>query len=217
MPYTSYYPGGWQDSPATTTPIIAASLQNIETGITNATTGVMRANQLQPSDHGWIAWPFAPYNIRATDIPVLTSGTVYVVKIPVASACTITNIVYYVNQAATTLTASENLAALYSGTKSLLSPTGDLTASYGTTGLYTSALNVPQAVAAGYVYAAFYYVASGTALGLGKGDAPSAIVNGGLTAANAVCASADTGRTTTMPPILVSITAFNGAIWAAVS
>jgi Pectate lyase superfamily protein len=38
MPYTPYYPGGWQNSPTTSTPIIAAALQNIETGVQNAWT-----------------------------------------------------------------------------------------------------------------------------------------------------------------------------------
>ena len=36
MPYVPYYPAGWTDSPAQTTPIVAASLQNIENGLTAA-------------------------------------------------------------------------------------------------------------------------------------------------------------------------------------
>ena len=36
MPYTPYYPGGWQNSPSTSTPVIAAALQNMENGITYA-------------------------------------------------------------------------------------------------------------------------------------------------------------------------------------
>ena len=36
MPYSPFYPGGWLNLPTTTTPIVAAALQNIETGVVNA-------------------------------------------------------------------------------------------------------------------------------------------------------------------------------------
>ena len=37
MTYTPYYPAGWDDSPNTSTPIIAAALDNMESGIGAAT------------------------------------------------------------------------------------------------------------------------------------------------------------------------------------
>ena len=43
MTYTPYYPGGWHDSPSAATPITAAALQNIETGV-GAVTTVAAAN-----------------------------------------------------------------------------------------------------------------------------------------------------------------------------
>lgn len=42
MPYTPYY-AAWEDDPSTDTPITAAALQNIETGVTNATTAAEAA------------------------------------------------------------------------------------------------------------------------------------------------------------------------------
>lgn len=36
MSYTEYYAGGWRDSPSTATPITAAALENMETGIASA-------------------------------------------------------------------------------------------------------------------------------------------------------------------------------------
>lgn len=39
MSYTPYYPGGWKDWPDASTPITAAALQNMESGITNAGGG----------------------------------------------------------------------------------------------------------------------------------------------------------------------------------
>lgn len=46
MIYTPYYPGGWNDSPSTSTPIVAAALNNIESGIEAASTGVANVDTL---------------------------------------------------------------------------------------------------------------------------------------------------------------------------
>lgn len=180
--------------------------------------GALAANQLGPADHGLIAWSIPPYHIRGSDnTTTMAPGVLTVVKIPIPYATTITNIVYFLVAAGTSLTSGQNLAGLFSGTGNLLSPTGDQTVNFGNASLTkVAALTTPQPVAAGYVFAVFVFNGTGSAPALAKGDATT-LANVNLSAANSLFATANTGVTTTLPSTLGTLTALGAAPFAAVS
>ena len=92
MAYSKYYPGGWEDSPSTKTPIKAAALNNMETGITNAhalldtkpakiVSGASAVTVSVPANstvHRWYAFangsPNATFNVAPRVFVQLTGG-----------------------------------------------------------------------------------------------------------------------------------------------
>jgi hypothetical protein len=172
--------------------------------------------QLSPVDHGLIAWNFAPYNIRSSDKIALAAGTLSVAKIPVPAG-TISKIGFFVAQAGTVLTAGQNFGALFGPTGTLLSSTADLTTDFGTSASYLVSLASSQPVAAGYVYAGFFFNGTGTAVALGAGDAPSGLLNFNLSNATSLWATANTGLTTAMPGTLGPLSSVSDGIWVCVA
>lgn len=168
----------------------------------------------QPTDHGMIAWPYDP-SAAASTTALATAGTVYLVKVHVPVASSVTNIITQVTTAGSTLTAGQCFAGIYQG-GTLLGTTADQATAWASTGVKTMALaGGPIAVAAGDVYIAFVFNGTtGPTLPRGNGNA---LINAGLTAANSRYATADTGVTTTLPSTLGTRTALSVSYWAGLS
>ncbi len=171
-------------------------------------------NTLSASDYGFIAWNY-PWWAAGTAFLLATAGLVYICKIAIPTATTITNLHLHVSTAGSGLTTGQNWAGLYNSSKTLLSATGDQTTPWSSTGAKTMALTTPQAVQAGTHYIAI--VANGTTLPTVYRNASSAAVNGINNAANSNWATADTGVTTALPNTLGAFTAFSTTIAVAVS
>lgn len=172
--------------------------------------------ELGPTDHSFIAWNYPPYAATGTSL-LTTAGTLYLCRVPVPTAGTITNITIYLSAAGSGLVSGQNFAALYSSAGALLSATADQTTAWASGGNKTMALSAAQAVSAGYVYVGFY--ANGTTLPTLFRSVSGGIINAGLAAASsnwATCANG-TGLTTAMPATTGTLTAYTIGFWAAVS
>lgn len=164
------------------------------------------SNVLNHADYAMLAWNM-PWWAATTSTILPTAGLVHVTKVPIPRAMTITNVEFFLATAGSSLTSGQNFAALYSSAKTLLSATADQTTAWQSSGRKTMALTAAQAVAAGHVYVAFF--ANGSTLPTPSRIASSAIINAGLSADNAHFATADTGRTTSMPSSLGAFTALS--------
>lgn len=176
---------------------------------------VKSRSSLEPSDHGLIGWSMDPAAAVNTQI-VTTAGLVHVAKIFLREPALVTNILFFITTAGATLTANQCLAGLYqNGT--LIGSTGNQATAWAGTGLITMALTGgPFAVAAGNVYAAWYYNGT-TAPTLSRGAGTTGLVNAGFAAASSRFGTADTGRTTSLPATLGTVAANNVAWWVALS
>lgn len=173
-------------------------------------------SEMQPSDHGYLTWTYDPSLAAAATI-VGNGGTLYVVKLKLAAAATVSNIVMEVSTAGATLTSGQNFAALYSSAKALLSATATQHTAWASTGLKTMALTTPQTVSAGTVYACFWCVGS-TLPTFTRATALNAVQpNAGLSAADSRWSTADSGLTTTAPATIGSQSAASAAYWVALS
>jgi hypothetical protein len=181
------------------------------------------ASQLTPANYSIKAWNFAPFNIRSSDHTVTpASGTLNISLLEIPVACTVTNIIYGVVQAGTSLTSANNFCALFYGPAGatpygLLSATADQTSNFeaaaGT--IVTAALTAPQSVAAGTYYVGWYFKqSSGTIPVLAYGD--TFLANLGLSSPY-VSASANTGLSTAMPSTIGTQTAVTYVYWFGLS
>lgn len=168
------------------------------------------------SDNGFISWACDPSLITAGTL-MASSGLVYVVRLPIRAATTITNVLLYVATSGSGLVANQCLAGLYQG-GTLLSTTADQSTSWNSTGLKTMALGSAQAVTAGTVQVAFFANQSAGAMPTlaRAANFAAGIANLGVGTAYRF-ASADTGRTTSLPATLGTMTSSAIAFWAAVS
>lgn len=181
------------------------------TGNAGAASIIARADHTHPSsglDHasyGLLAWN-TPWWVAGTGTILPTAGLVNVAKIIIPRAMTITNLEMHVNPVGSGLTSGQNFAGLYNASKQLLSATGDMTTLWTVTnGRKTMPLSVAQPVAAGTYYIAWYWN-GGTAPTFLRGIGTT-IANSGLAAADSHWATADTGRTTSLPSTLGAFTA----------
>ncbi|MGA4942140.1 hypothetical protein [Streptomyces cinereoruber] len=102
-----------------------------------------------PTDQGLISWTFDPAtNITAQS--ALTSGQLYMVRLAVRSAATVSTVVVPVGTAGSSLTAGQSLVGLYSSTGTLLAQSADQSASWTSTGAKSVPLASPVSVTAGY-------------------------------------------------------------------
>ncbi|TXS16344.1 hypothetical protein EAO70_12970 [Streptomyces sp. adm13(2018)] len=181
------------------------------------TIALEAANATRPADSSLKAWTFDP----ATNLvaQVLTTGLLEMVKLPIRTATTITNIVAAISTAGSGLTASQNWAGLYSSAGTLLSQTADQTTAWASTGVKVMPLAAPQVVAAGTYYVAFVsngttppQMPRGSSLGIGAD-----LLNLGLTAATARYATAGTVTALPASVTMASRTTAGRAWWVAVS
>ena len=167
------------------------------------------------SDYGLLAYNYDPCTIGSGQA-LGASGTLYVMKLRTPIPLSVTNVHAHVQTAGATLTAGQNFAALYDGSKALLGQSADQSTAWTSTGFKTMALTGgAKSVPAGYFYIALW--SNGTTRpAFGRAGSVAAI-NLGLTAANARWASANTGQTTTAPATLGTFTAQTQSYWAGVS
>lgn len=105
---------------------------------------------VSPAVQGLIAWNFD--SEAASGTFAHASGTLYLHKIYVPVAATITNILLAVTTAGATLTAGQNLVGLYDSGGNRVAVSVDQAAAWVTTGSKVCALTAPYAAAAGTYY-----------------------------------------------------------------
>lgn len=127
----------------------------------------------QAQDHGLIGWTQDPAGVNA-DGAVSTTGVVYLSKILVRQASTISNLICTVQTAGSGLTAGQNWIGLYGPTGTKLAEAG-MDSDFTSIGTKTKAIT-PQVVAAGHVYLAL----------LTNGTTPPRFLYGNGTSASAL-------------------------------
>ncbi|MFF3558980.1 hypothetical protein ACFYXS_02910 [Streptomyces sp. NPDC002574] len=186
-------------------------------GLTVAGTPMAQPNIQLPTDHGAIAW---------TTDPAITTGTsnaangfVYLARMPIRTATTITKVWWDQTTGPTTPTAGQSFAGLYSTAGTLLSSV-NIDGKTGN-GVQNATLDAAQAVSAGYVWMALMFNAA----------TPPVLMRGGgqTAAANVFNQTAATyrwavnGTTTGLTALPSSITPASNsqtgviAFWAALS
>ena len=170
---------------------------------------------VEPGDHGLLSWNMDPIICQSTSTPLGANGTCYVQKLRIDKRVAVTNLHAWVLTAGATLTASQCLAGLYDGSKNQVGVTGDQSAVWNSTGFKTMALTGgPFNCDPGFYYVVL--MANGTtrpAFLRATGNAH----NANLAAASSRWATADTGRTTTLPATLAAFTAAANPYWVALS
>lgn len=157
-----------------------------------------------PQEQGLITWTYSP--TAATQSAVLaTAGTLYTFKMHMPTPASVTNIVVVLTAGGSSLTAGQCFGALYQNGQ-LLAQTADQATAWATSGRKTMALTGgPISVAAGDVVAVLWFNGTtGPAIRGGPPDTTAA--NTMLTTANFRFGVADTGRTTTAPGTLGTVT-----------
>jgi hypothetical protein len=182
------------------------------TSIASPDTG---AGYFRPEDHGLINWSFDPALAVNSSTPLATAGTVYVNKLWVPRSVSVTNIVTFLTTGGSVLTAGQCFVALYQG-GTLKGVSADQAAAWATNGLKTAAIvGGPVALDQGAAYVAMWFNGTTGPAPL-RGNSASA-VNLNLAATASRFGTADTGRTTTAPSPLGTISAAVNAYWVALS
>lgn len=174
----------------------------------------------QPEDAGLIAWNWDPG--MASNNTQVTGGTLYLARVVLRYATTITNLSIIVNTAATTATANQNFLLLYDSGGTLRGQTaaGAIDTATQSSGYLKQAMASTYVAPPGMYWVGAYFNAS-TQLKLtrGSGDGGTAW-NVGLSGSNMWWAANGTGLTTTPPSSITTSSNTNtGAIpfWAALS
>lgn len=155
-----------------------------------------------PDDHNLITWTMDPALTQAGTI--LTSGVLYLARMKLPEASTVTNIIASVTTGGASLTASQNFAALYTSTGTRIAITADQSASWTGSGAKTMALaGGPYTLSAGTYYGAL--LANGTTppTFLRAHGVSTSTLNIGLTAAAG--RSLTSGTSQTSPPASVTL------------
>lgn len=176
------------------------------------------AGEWAPADLGFIAWAFDPVNYQSGSLlsAGAVAGKLVVVRLRTPAAL-VTNIVINVTTAGATLTSGQNFAGLYQN-GALVGTTADQSVAWVSATVKTMALSGgPFAVGAGDVYAAFFFNGTTSPTLQRAGSNQAAISLGTAATASRFGTTTDTGRTTTMPATLGTISAVVNSYWAALS
>lgn len=167
-------------------------------------------------DAGWLYQAFDMAACSGTSS--MTSGTLYLTRVNIREACTITSLVWSQNNSASGITAGQNFIGLYSSAGTLLGQAA-LDSPMASSGAHALAMSGgPVAVAAGYVWVAMLVNAT-TTPSLFRGLSTAGNSNIGLTAAQSRWAVNGTGLTALPSSITPSSNSSSGTIsaWNAVS
>lgn len=148
-----------------------------------------------PGDSGLLEWNFDPAGASATGV-ICVTNKVALARINVRTPITVSNVIFNVNTVASSLTANQNFAGIYSSAGALLgsSAAGSLDSKVTSTGVITQALASPVACGPGFYWVALMF--NGTTPPI-VATAPNSLVNAntGLTAAFYRWATNGTGTT----------------------
>lgn len=131
----------------------------------------------RPDDQGFISWAYDPVTVGATTIQ-LTSGTIYLARLSIRRAASISTLWLNVGTAASGVTSGQTFAGLVGPTGTVLTTAGAATA-IGSTGVRSIAIT-PQTVAQGYCWVALLFVA--TTMPFLTSTATGSVLNANLTA-----------------------------------
>jgi len=169
-----------------------------------------------PSDNGFLS-AVTPPELATSGSGALTAGTVYLVKLPVRSAFTMTTIWYRVSTLGSGAS-SGSFVGVYNSSGSLLSSSSDIGANLVATGVYSTALTSAQALTAGtFVWIAFLENLAVTQAQLNSfAAASSALVNSNLTRTTFRTATLITGGQTSLPASFTPSTAITNSSTAGI-
>ena len=178
----------------------------------------VKASTPLAEDQNLIAWTYDP--LQAVGFTSTSPGTLALMRVIVRKASTITNAVYAVTSAGTSLTAGENWVGLYNFSGTLVAQTADQTTAMSGTGIITAPWTSPYAAAAGNYWLAILNNGSSTPSYARMGaNSLSDLASVGLTAATRRFGAYGSGLTalpSTIAPASIGAVA-NGLFWAAVS
>jgi hypothetical protein len=169
-------------------------------------------------DYGAVAWTDDPTTLNGQTTTSPVAGTVYLVKLMVPVACTVTSIWLHVVTAGVGLTSGQCLAGLYSSAGALLQTSTDQSGTWNSTATKQMTIS-SQALPAGFCYVAQMQNFATSGARFHAGSNGIAAINFNLSAPNSRFAtdSTNTGRTTSLPATLGTLAASNNALWAALS
>lgn len=181
---------------------------------------------LQPVDFSYLDWTWDP-QLATSSGTVPTSGTVYAIKLRVRTLDPINH--FYVYVGATGTTPSNVLGAVYDGTNTAVAGASASIVpatfnSVGTADFALASTFTPTTIGDWFWFAFFVNGATGPSLIRTNNSGVASIGNAGLTGTNPAspaaairCGSANTGRTTTMPTTIGTLTAIAQQWWVAYS
>ena len=159
-----------------------------------------------PEDSGYLEWNFDPSVAVGTQTPLPTNGGVYLIRVNIRVARSVTNVIVYLGTLGGNLTSGENFAGLYDSSGNLIGSSADQTAIWntgGSTGLKTIALSGgPFAVSAGFADVALMsnWTSTGPAPSFGRAQNFNATIsNPGLSVTGARWATSASSGTTSLP------------------
>lgn len=168
-----------------------------------------------PSDHGLLAWTADPSTASSSATPA--AGTLFMVKMKLPTAATVTNMIFHLTAGGSVLTAGQSLAGLYNSSRQLLSGAADQAAAWASAGVKTVALTTPQTLSAGTYYVGFFSNGT-TPPTFRSGITASSASNIGLSTANSRFATADTSLTTALPSTTATLASGNfPSFWVGLS
>lgn len=174
-------------------------------------------NGYQAADYGLLAMNYDPVSTTGASTALNASGTVHVARLAFRRRLRVTSIVMYVQTAGVTLTSGQSFAGIYNAAGTLLSSTADQSTTWNsnTTPTKTMNLSAAQDCPPGYYDIAFFSVGTTRPAFLRTGADGN--TNLGLTGTDLRIATADTGRTTSLPATLgTKVTTNAVGYWVAV-
>lgn len=177
-----------------------------------------------PADLGMLAWNYDP--VTAGSGTATTSGTLYVLGVPVREQLSVTNVELYLSTLGASLTSGQNLVALFNSSGTQIGVSADQTSAWqtgGTTGPKIIPLvGGPYTLPAGLYYVAVLTVGSSTMPAFLRGglvNTAGAADGGHLTAANFRFATNGTSLSAMPSSLTLSSNSHTGAqqYWTALS
>jgi len=173
-----------------------------------------------PADQGLIAWNYDTAMTGGGSAALATAGTLYVQAVKLPAAASVTNILAELIVNGATLTSGQCFAALYQGAGgALLGTTADQSTAWGAGAPSLITMPIaggPVTAAAGTLYVALWFNGT-TGPTFYRASATTSFINAGKAAAASRWGTADTGKTTTAPSTLGTISAAANTYWVALS
>lgn len=191
-------------------PSLPISIANGGTGQVTAAAGLAAlgglANSPDPvppwiaSDSGWLAMNVDPV-LGVTSNAIPSAGAIYLWRINIRQAISVTNVVMFLNAVGVTLTSNECFVGLYNSAGTLIAASADQSANWAANGGAYHVMPLvggPYAVPAGFVWVGFVQNNTGTGPSFGRPTATNgAGSNGGVSAA--LSRAAKNGSGTVLP------------------